>query len=89
MASGNSYTLLLGFINTFLLKPKRMGQDRKLWISWHHIKLLITLILFTPVFKYIPVLSGEVVNFRFYWIAALVLVSPAARFYREYFVKKN
>jgi hypothetical protein len=66
-----------------------MGENKKLWISWHHLKLLITLILFSPIYKYIPVLSGEIVNARFYWMIALIILSPAARFYREHFVKKH
>lgn len=66
-----------------------MGDNRKLWISWHHVKLLVTLVLFIPIYKFVPLLDSSIVNVRFYWLLVLVLVSPAARFYREYFVKKN
>lgn len=80
---------MLGFINTFLLQPKKMGERRKLWISWNHIKLLITLVLFTPIQKLITPLSDNLVYARFYWLVALIFLSPAARFYREYWTKSN
>ena len=83
------FTNTLGFINTFLLKPKKMGENRKLWISWNHIKLLVSLIVFLPTYKFIPILSEEIVNARFFWLFVMIFVSPAARFYREYFTKKN
>jgi hypothetical protein len=73
---------VLGFINTFLLKPKKMGENRKLWISWNHIKLLVSLLVFLPTYKFIPVLNGEIINARFYWLLTMILISPAARFYR-------
>ena len=81
MISGIIY-LKLGFVNTLLLKPKKMGERRKLWISWNHIKLLITLVLFSPIQKVIPLLSENLMYVRFYWLIAVVLLSPAARFYR-------
>ena len=74
--------LMLGFVNTFLLQPKKMGERRKLWISWNHIKLLITLVLFSPIYKLIPPLSDNLIYARFYWLVVVALLSPAARFYR-------
>lgn len=59
-----------------------MGDRRKLWISWNHIKLLITLILFSPIYKLIPPLGDNLMNWRFYWLIIVGLLSPAARFYR-------
>lgn len=74
--------LMLGFVNTFLLQPKKMGERRKLWISWNHIKLLITLVLFSPIYKLITPLSDNLIYARFNWLVVVTLLSPAARFYR-------
>lgn len=59
-----------------------MGERRKLWISWNHIKLLITLVLFSPIQKFIPLLSENLMYVRFYWLVVVIFLSPAARFYR-------
>lgn len=45
----------LGFVNTYLLAPKQMGEKRKLWVGFHHLKLLTAIILFSPVIKIIPI----------------------------------
>ena len=74
--------ICIGYMLTMLYEPQRMGEQKKLWISWHNLKLLVTLMLFLPVYKFIPLLHGGIVNARFYWLLVLIVLSPAARFYR-------
>ncbi len=72
---------------TFLLEPQRMGANRGMWVSWHHLKLLVTLILFLPIYKFLPILSTGIVTARFLWFVALVFLSPMAKYYREHYTK--
>lgn len=72
---------------TFLLRPERMGENKNLWVSWHNIKLLVTLILFLPIYKFLPVLGSGIVTARFIWLVSLVFLSPIAKYYREHYSK--
>jgi hypothetical protein len=72
---------------TFLLNPQSMGSGKNLWISWHHLKLLVTLVLFMPIYKFLPILSTGIVTARFFWLIALVFLSPMAKYYREHYSK--
>jgi hypothetical protein len=72
---------------TFLFQTKQMGANKSLWITWHNVKLLVTLILFLPVYKFLPVLSSGIVTARFLWFVALIFLSPMAKFYREHYSK--
>lgn len=65
-----------------------MGDKKKLWMSWHHIKFVITIALFSPLYKYL-MSDNSLVNIRFYFMCACLIVSPFMRFYREYHVAKN
>ena len=59
-----------------------MGEQRKLWIGYHHLKLLITISLWTPLAKLI--FSEKIlIDCRFYWMISIILVAPYMRFYRE------
>lgn len=66
-----------------------MGERRKLWISYSHIKLLTAVLLFTPINKFLPISVKQRIDIQFYWMVAALLLSPFARFYREYFVEKE
>lgn len=72
---------------TFLLKPQEMGENKSLWVSWHHLKLLVTLLLFLPIYKFLPIISTGIVTARFLWFVALIFLSPMAKYYREYYTK--
>lgn len=74
-----------GYLMTFLMQPEQMGANKSLWVSWHHLKLLVTLILFMPVYKFLPILSTGIVTARFFWLVALVFLSPMAKYYREHY----
>ena len=65
-----------------------MGERRKLWIAFNHIKALTALVLFTPIIKALPITAEATIDIKFYWMVAALLFSPFARFYREYFVAK-
>ncbi len=63
-----------------------MGEKRKLWIGFHHLKLLTSIVLFTPIVKVLPITVETRIDIQFYWMIAALILSPFARFYREYFV---
>jgi hypothetical protein len=80
-ALAGTFRFSIGLINTFLLKPKTMGDKKKLWMSWHHIKFIITLALFSPIYKYL-ISDNDLVKIRFYFMCTCLAVSPFMRFYR-------
>jgi len=84
-AFAGNFVSISGVVNMFILKPKTMGDKKKLWMSWHHIKFIITIVLFSPVYKYL-LQDGDLVKVRFYFMCSCLLVSPFMRFYREYYV---
>lgn len=75
----------VGFVNTFILKPKeKMQGDAKLWIGVHHTKLLLSSIILTPLLNFICS-AQSAPTVRFYFVLFLVFLSPFMRFYREYY----
>lgn len=76
-------------MNTFLLKPKdNMKQQAKFWIGFHHLKLLLGVIILTPLLGMVA--SPATVNHvRFAFVLVSLLVSPFMRFYREYHTEKH
>jgi len=62
-----------------------MGANKNLWVSWHHLKLLVTFILFLPIYRFLPLLSSGIINARFFWLVALAFLSPMAKYYREHY----
>jgi hypothetical protein len=66
-----------------------MGERRKLWVAFNHIKALTAIILFTPIIKLIPISAEDTIDIKFYWMVLALLMSPFARFYREHFVAKE
>lgn len=57
-----------------------MGEKRKLWVGFHHLKLLLTVVLYTPLGK---VFGEGLVSLRMGWMLAIIVISPYMRFYRE------
>jgi hypothetical protein len=81
--------LILGFVNTFLLKPKEtMKQQAKFWIGFHHLKLLLSIVILTPLIGLLAQPS-TVNTIRFSFVLILLIVSPFMRYYREYHTEKN
>lgn len=66
-----------------------MGENRKLWIGFHHLKTLTAVLIFTPIAKILPISVETRINIQFYWMVLALLLSPFARFYREFFVAKE
>jgi hypothetical protein len=66
-----------------------MGENRKLWIAFNHIKALSAIVLFTPIIKALPITAEATIDMKFYWMVGALLLSPFARFYREHFVAKE
>lgn len=66
-----------------------MGERRKLWVAFNHIKALTAIILFTPIIKLIPISAEDTIDIKFYWMVLALVLSPFARFYREHFVAKE
>ena len=66
-----------------------MGERRKLWVAFNHIKALTAIILFTPIIKIIPISAEDTIDIKFYWMVLALVLSPFARFYREHFVAKE
>lgn len=64
-------------------------QKKKLWIGFNHLKALTALILFTPLVKIFPISLETRIDIQFYWMVLALLLSPFARFYREFFVAKE
>jgi hypothetical protein len=66
-----------------------MGERRKLWLAYNHTKALTAIILFTPIIKAVPITLEARIDIQFYWMVLALLMSPFARFYREYFVAQE
>jgi len=66
-----------------------MGEKRKLWLGYNHLKALTAILLFTPISKAFPFSVKTKIDIQFYWMVAALLLSPFARFYREYYVAKE
>jgi hypothetical protein len=64
-------------------------QKKKLWISFNHVKALTAIIFFTPLVKIFPISLETRIDIQFYWMVLALLLSPFARFYREFFVAKE
>ena len=58
-----------------------MGDKRKLWVGYHHLKLLVTPVLYSPLGNLIG--ESGLINLRMLWILSIIIVSPFMRFYRE------
>lgn len=79
----------VGFVNTFLLKPKdNMKDQAKFWIAFHHTKLLLSCIILTPIIGMMASPDG-VNTIRFYFVVFNLIVSPFMRFYREFWTQKH
>jgi hypothetical protein len=46
-------------------------------------------VIFTPLFSILPLSREARVDIRFYWVVCALVLSPMARYYREYSVKKK
>ena len=66
-----------------------MGERRKLWVAYHHLKALTAVMLFSPLVKVLPISVEGRIDVQFYWIVMVLLLSPFARFYREFVVGKE
>ena len=66
-----------------------MGERRKLWVAYSHIKALTAVILFSPLVKVLPISATARIDIQFYWMILALVLSPFARFYREHFVAKE
>ena len=62
-----------------------MKSNAKIWIGWHHLKLLVSLIVLTPVINKLVSDNSQVLKVRFYLVSFLLVSSPFMRFYREYY----
>ncbi len=83
--------IIAGFVNTFLLKPKENLKEKRLfWIGLSHLKLVISLIVLTPLFSKITGVSNQTNKaVKFYVVVAFLIISPVLRFYREYYTQYN
>ena len=61
-----------------------MKSNAKIWIGWHHLQLLVSLVILTPVLNKV-VDGGMALKVRFYFVAFLLISSPFMRYYREYY----
>ena len=78
-----------GTVNSIILKPKdNMKQQAKPWIGFHHLKLLLSIIILTPILG-LAVSPANVNHTRFGFVLLNLIVSPFMRFYREYHTEKN
>jgi len=65
-----------------------MKQQAKLWIGFHHLKLLLSVVILTPLLG-LAASPANVNHIRFGFVVFNLLVSPMTRFYREYYTEKN
>ena len=82
--------IVSGFANIFLIKEgKKLQKNQKPWVGMLHLKLLLSCIILTPVFK--PILQifvkGDVEQtkqaFQFYFICFAYLYSAGIKYFRE------
>jgi hypothetical protein len=68
----------------YLMHPAQMGENKKAWIIFHHLKFVTAIILFTPVNTLLPLSKNMRIDIQFYWIMTSLILAPMARYYREY-----
>lgn len=77
--------MVSGFVNTLLIRPKEtMKENAKIWIGWHHLQLLMSLMVLTPLLSTVVSDKATVLKVRFYFVTFLLISSPFMRYYREY-----
>jgi hypothetical protein len=59
-----------------------MGDKKKLWVGFHHLKLALTILLYLPFGKWLMA-DSTLASLRMYWVIAIIFTSPYMRFYRE------
>jgi Na+/H+-translocating membrane pyrophosphatase len=88
-AAGIAATIT-GLVNWYVFKPKTImnKQDAKLWVGILHTKLVVTLVLFTPIAqKFIPLDILQKV--KFYTVIAMTVVAAFMRYFREAATEKK
>jgi hypothetical protein len=83
-AGAGAAAILTGIINWVLFKPKSIMErkDAKVWVGILHTKVVVTLLLFTPITK--NVVGVEVPDaIKFYGVLGMVVAAAYMRFFRE------
>ena len=73
-----------GAVNMFLYHPNLMGDKKRAWVTFHHLKFVTAILLFTPIVTLLPLSKKTRINLQFYWILASMILAPMARYYREH-----
>ncbi|CAK92722.1 unnamed protein product (macronuclear) [Paramecium tetraurelia] len=82
--------ILAGIVNIFLLKGKeKLKSKNKFWAGTLHLKAITTIIILTPLAKFISRDQQLVKAIQFYYVVAMLLLSPFLRFYREWWTELN
>jgi hypothetical protein len=68
----------------YLMHPAQMGDKKKIWVFFHHLKFATAVLLFTPIVKLLPFSKSLRIDVQFYWIVLSLMLAPMARYYREY-----
>ena len=62
-----------------------MKSHAKIWIAWHHLQLIASFVLLTPLLNKVIPNSELALKVRFYFVSFLLISSPFMRFYREFY----
>ena len=75
--------IVTGLLNWSLFKPKQIMEknDAKRWIGVLHSKLLVTIVLFTPIPRLLGVEISDAV--KFYAVVGMMIVAAYMRYFRE------
>ena len=78
-----------GYINSMLLKPKKNLQQKRIpWTILVHVKLLSLAFYFDRFTSLIFKDEKKVVTLRLHLALFWIVLSPALRYYREYYTQK-
>jgi hypothetical protein len=79
----------IGVFNTYLLHSSLSEESQRNWLYFNYLKVTTAAIIFTPLFSLLSFSKSAKVDIQFYWIVCALIISPMARYYREFSVMKK
>lgn len=71
------------------MQPSQMGSKRQLWINFHWFKAIMSILVFSPLLHLLSFGKQLRIDIQFYWLIAILILSPFARYYREWYIAKE
>ncbi len=71
------------------MQPSQMGDKRHLWINFHWVKAILSILIFSPLLHLLSCPKLVMIDIQFYWLITILILSPFARYYREWYIAKE